>query len=389
MTVADQPFDEFEELLNALCEEGLTDAQARRLEWIVENDAAACRYYLMYVHLHGILYWNTARLMPDTTAGSSRPQSACEPAAPHSAGSMAAPHPPAPQPRMPPAAFSGLIPPLFSSGLLSYVMAVLVLGVGLLAAWVWQGSGRGQAGTGGPGTMAVGDEPAPEAVARIIGLRDCRWESSSSSLAVGQMVGVGRKFVLAAGKLEIAYTIGDRVTLEGPATYEVTSPTGGELTVGKLSFHSMLADLLGPVSDLPSKGYDKVPIFVRPMFAMRGPRVLVIDKGGDYTLTIEPSGISHAVLAKGKIELRYPHGVKPGDSMGGRCWWYAEGDKTHFLRAVCQAGEMPPALQAEMAASQRNSNQRFVGLSKSGPVDLMPRGKTIGGDNPKLEVGLP
>ena len=55
-----RPSDEFEGLLTAMCEEGLTDAQARQLEEIVEGDDDACRYYLMYVHLHGILDWNTA-----------------------------------------------------------------------------------------------------------------------------------------------------------------------------------------------------------------------------------------------------------------------------------------------------------------------------------------
>ncbi len=385
-----RPSVEFEELLNAICEEGLTDAQARRLEQIVESDDEDCRYYLMYVHLHGILYWNTARRLPDSAAPTSRANSAGKTPAPQDAGvRQSAPSEPA-RPIVPVNGFRYSLHPLLSSAVFSYALAALVLGVGVLGAWAWYGRGPGQAGSNGPGPTAVaGDYGPAAAVARIIGVRDCRCADPQTAVAMGQTVAVGRKFSLTSGRLEIAYNIGDRVTLEGPATFEVSSATGGKLSLGKLTFHSMLADLLGPVSDLPSKGYDKPPIFVRPLFAIRGPGVIVIDEGAEYSLAIDESGVSHTVLAKGKIEVRYPHGVKPGDSMGGRCWWYAEGDKTHFLRAVCQCGDMPPSLQAEMANSQRSDGRRFVGISRSAPVDLLPSEKSAGGISVKPEVGLP
>ena len=49
------------ELLEALCEERLTDAQASRLEEIVLAHRSARRIYLDYLHLHGTLIWDAAR----------------------------------------------------------------------------------------------------------------------------------------------------------------------------------------------------------------------------------------------------------------------------------------------------------------------------------------
>ena len=49
------------ELLEALCEERLTDAQALRLEEIVLAHRPARRIYLDYLHLHGTLTWDAAR----------------------------------------------------------------------------------------------------------------------------------------------------------------------------------------------------------------------------------------------------------------------------------------------------------------------------------------
>ena len=51
---------EFFELLEALCEDRLDTAGARRLEQFVLRDTNARRAYLAYLDLHGTLHWNTA-----------------------------------------------------------------------------------------------------------------------------------------------------------------------------------------------------------------------------------------------------------------------------------------------------------------------------------------
>src|SRR5439155_9973040 len=54
------PPPELFELLETLCEDRLTPADAVRLEQLVLSDAAARRAYLAYVDLHGTLHWNAA-----------------------------------------------------------------------------------------------------------------------------------------------------------------------------------------------------------------------------------------------------------------------------------------------------------------------------------------
>jgi hypothetical protein len=53
-------FTELWRLLEALCEDRLSRAEAARLEEIVLNDAQARRLYLEYMDLHGSLYWDAA-----------------------------------------------------------------------------------------------------------------------------------------------------------------------------------------------------------------------------------------------------------------------------------------------------------------------------------------
>lgn len=52
---------ELYELLEALCEERLTDKQTLRLEQIVLEHRSARRIYLDYIHLHGTLLWDAAQ----------------------------------------------------------------------------------------------------------------------------------------------------------------------------------------------------------------------------------------------------------------------------------------------------------------------------------------
>lgn len=47
-------------LMEALCEERLSDEEQQRLEAIVLSDPDAMQYYLNYSHLHGTLYWDQA-----------------------------------------------------------------------------------------------------------------------------------------------------------------------------------------------------------------------------------------------------------------------------------------------------------------------------------------
>lgn len=61
MSTAPDGFAEMRAILEALCEERLTDSQTARLEELALNDSAARRFYLEYIELHGNLHWDAAQ----------------------------------------------------------------------------------------------------------------------------------------------------------------------------------------------------------------------------------------------------------------------------------------------------------------------------------------
>jgi uncharacterized protein DUF1549/uncharacterized protein DUF1553 len=61
MNRADDQFAELREILEALVEERITDEQSARFAELTRHDAAARRYYLEYIELHGNLHWDVAQ----------------------------------------------------------------------------------------------------------------------------------------------------------------------------------------------------------------------------------------------------------------------------------------------------------------------------------------
>ena len=120
--------------------------------------------------------------------------------------------------------------------LLSYFCVAMVFAVGVVASWRW-----GQADD--PRQLvrdAVVAPPRPVGasvpmiVGKITAMRDCRW-ITADPVRVGDAVPDGRVFVMASGLLEISYSSGARVTLEGPVAYVVNRLNGGSLFLGKLT----------------------------------------------------------------------------------------------------------------------------------------------------------
>jgi Protein of unknown function (DUF1549)/Protein of unknown function (DUF1553) len=61
MNRADDPFAELREILEALVEERITSEQSARFVELTRHDAAARRFYLEYIELHGNLHWDAAQ----------------------------------------------------------------------------------------------------------------------------------------------------------------------------------------------------------------------------------------------------------------------------------------------------------------------------------------
>jgi RNA polymerase sigma factor (sigma-70 family) len=93
--------------------------------------------------------------------------------------------------------------------------------------------GRGAGGEGG----RTADTAQSPIVGQITGMVDCRFAAGSKTedRRPKTTVSLGDKFNLVSGLLELTYDTGARVILQGPVTYEVESPAGGFLSVGKLT----------------------------------------------------------------------------------------------------------------------------------------------------------
>ena len=131
----------------------------------------------------------------------------------------------------------------FSSGWpVAYLVATVIFGIGLLIGSIVPVSQPAQVARQSSVPNRVVAEPKTELVGRITGMVDCRFDQRSEisdSKTQGPrpktLVSLGDKFALVSGLMEITYDTGAKVILQGPVTYEVESPTGGFLSVGKLT----------------------------------------------------------------------------------------------------------------------------------------------------------
>lgn len=129
----------------------------------------------------------------------------------------------------------------------------------------------------------------PTVVARVTGALDCRWAVGQPAPAyLGDLI-IGQWLRLESGLLEITYSSGAKIVLQGPATYEVCSD-GGYLAAGKLV--GKLAD----ASPRNSKNVDLARLITpaeveaAPVrFLIRAPLVDVFDLGTEFGIQVDPN----------------------------------------------------------------------------------------------------
>jgi hypothetical protein len=84
-------------------------------------------------------------------------------------------------------------------------------------------------------TAAAGSSKQP--VARITGTQNCRWRKNGnqSNVGYGDELSSMQRLELEAGLVEITFSSGVRVLLEGPATFQVPGDQGAELLIGRMT----------------------------------------------------------------------------------------------------------------------------------------------------------
>ena len=248
-------FGELRELIAALFENGLSEAQELRLDRLVADDADARQFYLERMFLHGRLAWEQ------------RPELARLELSPAPPAKIDVSDSPAAVPRTPVLGFLGpVVAYVRDSRLLLFSLVALTLtgwfvfqlGSVLLSHWRGQNARvanggvdpnsaaarqQGAAGAGLPNRSAH-----EQALAWLSGSVGSRWRTVAAEkaahdedsadavfLPLGTEFTAARQMRLVAGMAEITFGSGAKVVLAAPAVFSVATARQADLEVGKLS----------------------------------------------------------------------------------------------------------------------------------------------------------
>jgi hypothetical protein len=214
-----------------------------------------------------------------------------------------------------PSASSGLSAPLGSFAL-SYLLAALIVGAGMLAGLAYQVSAPEvpivAENRQSPLPKGETADPPEIIVGRIAAMEDCRWADARRAPVGFERILLGRTYSLTSGLMEVAYTSGARVILQGPCTYTVDSRDGGFLAVGMLTARIESKVKRDGVKE-PNLQISKSPNPKSTLFAVRTPTATVADLGTEFGVAVDPSGASETHVYRGKVEVRTLDD-KPGES---------------------------------------------------------------------------
>jgi hypothetical protein len=193
----------------------------------------------------------------------------------------------------------------------SYLMAVVILGTALAVAWVWKLPNApqfvGQA-VPSPSPLAPSPSARMQFVGRITGMVECEWSDPTTAVPGPVAVPLGRKYALSSGLMEITYSSGAKVILQGPCTYEVESPAGGYLSIGKLTARVVSSQLSvvskSEIQNPKSTVSNPQSLIPNPLFSVRTPTATVTDLGTEFGVEVDDSGSTTSHVFRGSVELR-------------------------------------------------------------------------------------
>ena len=249
-------------LIEATCDGTIDETQAQELQTRLRSDACAREFYVDFVNLDSELQRLIGFQRQSETILQNLISEAEAPVA--SAGITFGAD-----------AFHGAVGYFASGWPMAYCIATVIFGVGLLLGAITNVSQPtriiqyADSPLGNTTGTAIGQDADAVIVGRITGVVDCRWDQGAEDrdqwtenrkatrlsspghrpegLAGGREVGgdggshlhsavhLNDHFALRSGLLEITYTTGARVILQGPVSYKVDSAAGGFLGIGKLT----------------------------------------------------------------------------------------------------------------------------------------------------------
>lgn len=280
----------FWELLDSARDGTLDQTQAEQLADMLASDRSAMKAYVDHLGL-----WTNIRLLTRAEAASERATARVRATLSQDGLFSVAPD------AIPTTTIQAIVGSFPSGWVLAYLVASLILGIGLVFATfvpVWHPvefasrvpSDREQSEAG---TRFAG---------RVSGAVDCKWASGSDPLLVNDFIPLGRKVRLESGFLEISHNRGAKVILHGPCLYEVKSDSGGYLSQGKLMARiEKKEERKTKNEELP----DSRSSFLIPhsYFAVRTPTATVTDLGTEFGVEVDKRGVTDVQVFTGTVEV--------------------------------------------------------------------------------------
>jgi hypothetical protein len=155
------------------------------------------------------------------------------------------------------------------------------------------------------------------AVARFGQLDGCRWMDPATRALSGDGIAVGQRVELSAGRAELHFATGARVTLLGPAIFELRSKNGGFLTLGEVRVVAETAESKGFVLATPTSDF--------------------VDIGTAFSAGVSADGLSRLEVSEGIVDVVFDQGTEARRLRAGETM-YVEPGVNRVLTRI-EAGE--------------------------------------------------
>jgi len=223
-------------------------------------------------------------------------------------------------------------------------------------------------------TMAWLRSPGPldnaTPVAHFGPMQEGRWVGRDINVQPGDAILAGQRLELSSGSVAVHFATGARVTLLGPCIFEVTSATGGFLTLGQLRVVCATPE---------SKGFTVLTRTAR-----------LIDVGTEFVAAASADGQTRVDVTSGEVHvhldgLMSPHRIRTGEALSveaGRTQVLVRiesGDGTAAFRfpSIEPPSRFDTADLSQGRASIRvlNGALHLTAPIPSGPADLLLNGR--------------
>ena len=306
----DPDIQELRPLADGACGDTLSDEDVETLADLLRGDKQAQAFYLKYFRLHAELQFHfRGQQAHRAVLGAIQAQA---PSSPPSSSS-----------RFLPATFYGATAYLSSGWPAAYLIATVILGVGLFVGGLIRISSPAHSPQSivtvpkAPPLFPIPDHlPQTTVVGRITGMVDCVWKSGQRSAisdqqlystshyppATNHSVALGDTLALRSGLLEITYNSGAKVILQGPVTYEVESACGGYLSIGKLTAKlEKKSEVRDQRSEDRSQRSEPAS---QESFAVRTPTAIVTDLGTEFGVEVDGQGLTTSHVFRGLVRIQ-------------------------------------------------------------------------------------